>query len=58
MSPVSLWYQRYLWAASEESVLVTAESRKDSDSHVCALLVLQNAKVTHAVVFSQADIDL
>lgn len=44
VSPVSPWYKRYLWAASEESVLVTAESNKDSDSHICALLVLQNAK--------------
>ncbi|XP_063841509.1 SID1 transmembrane family member 1-like [Scylla paramamosain] len=40
VTPVSPWYKRYQWAAYEESVLVTA----DSNSDICSVLILQNAK--------------
>lgn len=46
VSPVSPWYKRYQWDASEASVLVSAQS----DTDVCALLVLQNAKVRRHIV--------
>lgn len=47
VSPVSPWYKRYHWGAAEQSVLVTAQS----DSSVCGLLVLQNAKVRRLILW-------